>query len=199
VGLFGSGRGEDDGADRPPRGTTPGERAATDPVTADALAGARGDTAALERFVRATQADVWRLCAHLGSREEADDLTQETYLRAWRSLPRFRADASARTWLLCITRRVAADHVRSSRRRRRLAELPPPDGVQRAESGAVEVRMLIDGLDGERRLAMYLTQELGLSYAEAATVCGCPIGTIRSRVSRAREDLIAGLRIADAQ
>ncbi len=171
-----------------------------DPATADALLAGRGDEAALERFVRATQADVWRLCAHLGSREDADDLTQETYLRAWRALPQFRAEASARTWLLCIARRVAADGIRSSRRRPRLApDQPAADGVQRPEQSVVEVRMLIDGLDDDRRLAMYLTQELGLSYGEAAEVCGCPIGTIRSRVARAREELIAGLRIADAQ
>jgi RNA polymerase sigma-70 factor (ECF subfamily) len=55
------------------------------------------------------------------------------------------------------------------------------------------------GLDDDRRLAMYLTQTLGLSYAEAAAVCGCPVGTIRSRVARARAGLVDGLRIADAQ
>ena len=70
-----------------------------DAVTADAVLAGRGDEAALARFVRATQADVWRLCAHLGCRDDADDLTQETYLRAWRALPQFRAEASARTWL----------------------------------------------------------------------------------------------------
>jgi RNA polymerase sigma-70 factor (ECF subfamily) len=171
-----------------------------DAVTADAVLAGRGDEAALARFVRATQADVWRLCAHLGCRDDADDLTQETYLRAWRALPQFRAEASARTWLLCIARRVAADGIRTSRRRPRLVpEQPLAEAVQRPEQGAVEVRMLMDGLDDDRRLAMYLTQELGLSYGEAADVCGCPIGTIRSRVSRAREELIAGLRIADAQ
>jgi len=172
---------------------------AQDAVTADALSAGAGDQAALERFVRATQADVWRLCAHLGSREDADDLTQETYLRAWRALPRFRADASARTWLLGIARRVAADGVRTSRRRPRVAAQAIDDGVESAPNSAVEMRMLIDELDADRRLAMYLTQELGLSYAEAADVSGCPIGTIRSRVSRAREQLIARLRIADAQ
>ena len=171
-----------------------------DAVTADALKAAGGDPAALERFVRATQADVWRLCAHLGSRSDADDLAQETYLRAWRALPQFRAEASARTWLLCIARRVAADGVRTSRRRPRLAvEREVGDIAQGPDGGAVEVRLLMDGLDADRRLAMYLTQELGLSYAEAAEVCGCPVGTIRSRVSRAREELIAGLRVADAQ
>jgi RNA polymerase sigma-70 factor (ECF subfamily) len=54
----------------------------------------------------------------------------------------------------------------------------------------IEIRMLLDGLDTDRRHALMLTQVLGLSYAEAAEVCGCPVGTIRSRVARAREDLI---------
>ena len=66
-------------------------------------------------------------------------------------------------------------------------------------SGAVEVAMLLAGLDEQRRLAMYLTQVLGLSYAEAAEVCECPVGTIRSRVSRARADVVEGLRDADAR
>ena len=54
----------------------------------------------------------------------------------------------------------------------------------------VEIRILLDGLDEDRRHALLLTQILGLSYAEAADVCGCPVGTIRSRVARAREDLM---------
>ena len=61
----------------------------------------------------------------------------------------------------------------------------------------VEVRMLLDGLDPDRRDALILTQVLGMSYAEAAEVCGCPLGTIRSRVARAREDLITAARRDD--
>ena len=58
----------------------------------------------------------------------------------------------------------------------------------------MEIRILLDALDPKRSEALVLTQVLGLSYAEAAEVCGCPIGTIRSRVARARDDL---LRAAD--
>lgn len=54
----------------------------------------------------------------------------------------------------------------------------------------VEIRMLLDGVDPDRREALLLTQVLGLSYAEAAEICGCPVGTIRSRVARARDDLL---------
>ena len=58
----------------------------------------------------------------------------------------------------------------------------------------MEVRLLLDGLAPQRREALMLTQVLGLSYAEAAEISGCPVGTIRSRVARAREDLTAARR-----
>ena len=57
--------------------------------------------------------------------------------------------------------------------------------------------MVLDGLDHDRRDALMLTQVMGLSYAEAAEVCGCPLGTIRSRVARARVDLITAARRDD--
>src|SRR3982751_7131276 len=77
-----------------------------------------GDPLAAAALVRATQSDVWRLCAALGDRDSADDLTQETYLRAFGSLHRFQNRSSVRTWLLSIARRVCADAIRSRRRRR---------------------------------------------------------------------------------
>lgn len=173
-----------------------------DDVTRLALDAAAGDRAAFAGFVRRTQADVWRLCAHLVDADAVDDVTQDTYLRAARSLPRFRAEASARTWLLAIARRACADEVRRRRRRRalqrRLVETSPsgstavvPDGV-----GAAELDILVATLDEDRRAAFVLTQVLGLDYAAAAEVCGCPIGTIRSRVARARGDLLAALEDA---
>ena len=62
----------------------------------------------------------------------------------------------------------------------------------------VEIRILLDGLDPERREALVLTQVLGLSYAEAAEVCGCPIGTIRSRVARDRDRLVRAANEEDS-
>lgn len=162
-----------------------------DEITAAALAARRGDPSAASAFVRATQADVWRLCAHLGSVQTAEDLTQETYARAFASLHRFLGRSSARTWLLSIARRVCADAVRSARRDRRL-DVPAAASVA-DPAGAVAVRALVAGLEPERREAFVLTQVLGLSYAEAADVCSCPVGTIRSRVARARADLVDGL------
>ena len=164
-----------------------------DEVSRDALAARDGDQAAAARFVRATQADVWRMVAHLGGRDVADDLTQETYLRAFRALPRFAGRASARTWLLAIARRACADHVRTAIRDRRVLDPGEPIGSVGDISDGVALRALLAALDPERREAFVLTQIVGLSYDEAAVVCGCPIGTIRSRVARARGDLVRGL------
>ena len=158
-----------------------------DAITEAALQARRGDEASAAAFVRGTQADVWRLCAHLSSRESADDLTQETYGRAFASLHRFAGRSSARTWLLAIARRVCADAVREAVRSRSVSSIPRAD-VDPADS--VALRALLDVLDGPRREAFVLTQLVGLSYAEAAEVCGCPVGTIRSRVARARADLV---------
>ena len=162
-----------------------------DEITALALRARRGDAAAASAFVRATQADVWRLCAALGSVQQADDLTQDTYARAFSSLHRFVGRSSARTWLLSIARRACADAVRSAVRERKLP--PPVSAVEADPAGSVAMRMLVSALDPDRREAFVLTQVLGLSYAEAADVLSCPIGTIRSRVARARTDLMDGL------
>lgn len=179
------------------------ERADDARVTALAMAAGRGDRAALAEFVRATQRDVHRFVAHLAGRRDADDLAQETYLRALRALPRFAGRSSARTWLLAIARHTAADAVRSAVRRPRtsgvdnwdaLAAAVPLAGLTRsAADEAVALRALIEALDTDRREAFVLTQLLGLSYGEAAEVCGCPTGTIRSRVARARDELVTAL------
>jgi RNA polymerase sigma-70 factor (ECF subfamily) len=162
-----------------------------DELTTTALRARRGDAAAAAALVRGTQADVWRLCAHLSSPAQADDLTQETYARAFASLHRFLGRAAARTWLLSIARRVCADAVREAQRARRLAV--PVTRPEVDPAGSVAIRALIAGLEPERREAFVLTQIVGLSYAEAADVCSCPVGTIRSRVARARGDLVDGL------
>ena len=165
---------------------------------------AQGDPAAQAALVRETQADVWRLCAHLADRQVAEDLTQETYLRALPALARFEGRSSLRTWLLSIARRVCADHLRSRKRRglvlvgedTDLAALDrdaPADVV----GGTVAAQDALDRLDPERREAFVLTQLIGLPYADAAEVVGCPIGTIRSRVARARADLVEALVAAD--
>lgn len=168
------------------------EQEQVDELTELALRARRGDQAAAAAFVRATQPDVWRLCSGLSSRDAADDLTQETYARAFAALHRFAGRSSVRTWLLAIARNVCADHVRAAVRVRSLPLSPPRVTPDPAE--AVALGALLDGLDATRREAFVLTQLLGLSYAEAAEVCDCPVGTIRSRVARAREELVAAVR-----
>lgn len=166
-------------------------------ITAAALAAREGDPAAAARFVRSTQADVWRLCAHLGDRGETQDLAQETYLRAFRALPSFAGRSAARTWLLSIARRVCADAVRERRRRPRVdltADVPDAPGASHDLGEGVALRQAVAALHPDRRDAFVLTQLVGLSYPEAAEVCGCPVGTIRSRVARARDDLMPGIR-----
>ncbi|MBX7270066.1 sigma-70 family RNA polymerase sigma factor [Micromonospora sp. Llam7] len=168
-------------------------------ITAWAFAAGRGDRDAAGAFVQATQRHVRRFLAALASPAEADDLAQETYLRAWRSLPSFAGRSSARTWLLAIARRVAVDQVRTAAARPRTVPMSGyHDAVDPERSGfdrQLALEHLIATLPDDRREAFVATQLLGLSYTEAAEVCGCPVGTIRSRVARAREDLIAAMDI----
>jgi RNA polymerase sigma-70 factor (ECF subfamily) len=164
-----------------------------DEVTGLALAAGRGDQVALQQLVRATQAQVWRFCAHLAESASADDLTQEVYLRAIKALPRFRADASARTWLLAIARRTVADHIRAQQRRRAKEPGGPATVSMAPPDDQVTLNAVVAQLPEDRRTAFVLTQVLGLSYAETATVCRCPIGTVRSRVARARSELVAAI------
>lgn len=173
-------------------------------ITAYALAAGRGDADAIAEFVRATQADVWRYVAYLVDRGAADDLTQETYLRALRGLKSFRGDTAARVWLLTIARRTVVDHFRRQGRRPPVtASLDSTPGAERVgpvladPAGGVALRGLVERLDPDKRSAFVLTQLTGLSYAEAAETCGVPVGTIRSRVARAREDLLAWLAEAE--
>jgi RNA polymerase sigma-70 factor, ECF subfamily len=175
-----------------------------DELTSLARAAGRGDRAALATLVRGTQGDVWRLCAHLVDPGSADDLTQDTYLRAIPALAGFRGEAPVRTWLLAIARRACAAEISVRTRGRQLAVrlAATPDGTlgqPPGEPGAqAAVDELLSALEPDRRAAFVLTQMLGCSYAEAAAVCGCPVGTIRSRVARAREELAAVTAEQDA-
>lgn len=172
---------------------------AVDDLTRLALNARAGDDRALEAFVDVAYEQVWRLCAVLVDERSAEDLAQETFLRAVRSLVRFRGDASARTWLLLIARRACMDELRTRIRRRkrdaRLLENAASTALSVADaSEEPTVADLVARLDPERRAAFVLTQTLGLTCEEAAAVCECAPGTIRSRLARARADLVADLR-----
>jgi RNA polymerase sigma-70 factor (ECF subfamily) len=176
-------------------------------ITAWALAARGGDPDAVDRFVRALHRDVVRYVAHLSADPQAvDDLAQDTFLRALGSLHRFEGRSSARVWLLSIARRAVIDSLRYAATRPRPADLPDwrptveraqPRGLPGFEDG-VALLDLLAALPDERREAFVLTQLTGLPYAEAAEISGCPVGTVRSRVARARATLTAQLAEADA-
>ena len=169
-----------------------------DPLRALLDAAREGDDVAVAELVRRTQPDVWRLCVALGSTGEEQDLVQETYLRALRSLGSYRGDAPVRAWLLSIARNVCADHVRRRERQRRLIDRVRPHPMDAVSPAHVAIDDLLDTLGHDRREAFVLTQLLGLSYEEAAAALECPIGTVRSRVARARADLLAEVRRIEA-
>lgn len=163
-------------------------------LTELAARAAGGDRAAEAAFVARTIDDVWRYCRHLVGPAHADDATQAAYLRALRSLGSFRGESSAKTWLIGVARNTCLDLRRSLVRRSRLDERLQAQplvlaGDLHAEQLPAELDELLAALAPERREAFVLTQLLGFPYDAAADVVGIPIGTIRSRVARARADL----------
>jgi RNA polymerase sigma-70 factor (ECF subfamily) len=170
-----------------------------DPLRPLLDAAREGDDVALARLVRETQPLVWRCCRALGGAGEEEDLVQEVYLRALRSLDGYRGEAPVRAWILSIARHVCADHVRRRERQRRLLHRLRATAVDGYEPPVGPIDDLLARLDPDRREAFVLTQVLGLAYAEAAEVLGCPIGTVRSRVARARAQLHGALRAADVR
>ncbi|MFD3438873.1 sigma-70 family RNA polymerase sigma factor [Streptomyces sp. NPDC058685] len=182
-------------APRPPRHTPESDA----DVTRLALSARDGDPARVDRFVRALHRDVWRYVAYLSADPQAaDDLTQDVFLRALGSLHRFEGRSSARTWLLSIARRTVVDSLRHAAARPKLsdrtdwqtaAEQAQPRHSPGFEDG-IALAELLATISAERREAFILTQLLGLPYAEAAAALNCPVGTVRSRVARARASLI---------
>ncbi|PIM71190.1 RNA polymerase subunit sigma [Streptomyces sp. JV178] len=175
-------------------------------ITAWALAARGGDPEAVERFVGALHRDVRRFVAHLGADPQVvDDLAQDTFLRALGSLHRFEGRCSARTWLLSIARRAVTDSFRYAAARPRPADVPDwrlaveraqPSGLPGFDDG-IALADLLAALPDERREAFVLTQVLELPYEDAARLTACPVGTVRSRVARARATLVELLMAAE--
>lgn len=152
---------------------------------------AAGDGDAFASLCRALSDDVWRYCcAVTGSRELAREAAQETFVRAVAAIRRFRGDGPVRVWLLVLARRACAEVLRRERRAP-VPSLVRSDVAAADETGRVDIEELIDGLPAPLRQAFVLTQVLGLSYERAAEVGECRVGTIRSRVYRARARLVA--------
>lgn len=149
-----------------------------------------GDTTAFEELVRIYQAQVFRFLCHLVSdRALAEDLTQETFLRAHQRLPDFAGRSKFSTWVFQIARNAGVDALRSRARREQLLELVRPA----AESGGPELRAELNaavrGLSDKLREALLVVEVLGFTYREAAEMLAAPEGTVKSRVFQARERL----------
>jgi RNA polymerase sigma-70 factor, ECF subfamily len=167
-----------------------------DHLLAEAKKGSSRDFAL---FVRATHIEIWRFCLSVVGPSDADDATQDTYLAIWRAMGTFRGDSSARTWVYTIARRTALGTLHQRQRWGTTLDPGVAEAPTSAAGEAFEIRQLLAELDVDRRIAFVLTQMVGLSYAETADICACAVGTIRSRVSRARADLIDLLREPDQE
>jgi RNA polymerase sigma-70 factor (ECF subfamily) len=152
------------------------DRAVDDEITRLAVAAGRGDRAAANALIRATQRDVWRFLVYLVGAADAERLTQETYVRALTGVRRLHGSALA--WLLATARQVAGENT---------------PRVTGETAGGEDITHAVRTLPAELRDAFVLTQVLGLDYASAGEVCGCPVATIRARVAQARGELVSEL------
>lgn len=155
-----------------------------------------GDLSAFEDLMRRYQADVWRLSFHLLRNESAaDDVTQEAFVRAFRFLSRYRGESKFTTWLFTITRNCAFDELRKAGRRRTLAERAGRDinVVPGDHCVRIEVREALADLPLDLREPVVLIDMFGASYREVAAMLRLPVGTVKSRVHRARATLAGAL------
>jgi RNA polymerase sigma-70 factor (ECF subfamily) len=173
---------------------------------------AAGDEAACTRLVNDHQRMVYQLAFHLlGDQQEALDLSQDVFLRVFRTLKYFRGHATLKTWIYRIVVNQASNRHRWWRRRHRSqqvaleehtaahGELPDrrestaPDHVLEARETADKVWRALDALPFDQRAVVVLREIDGLSYDEIATSLGVAVGTVKSRLARARENLREGL------
>lgn len=160
-----------------------------------------GDSAAFEELVRRYRNDVFALSYHyLRDREEAWDISQEVFIKAHRALARFRGDASFKTWLLRITANRCKDFFRKRRLQtvsfdesiatedQQSYALDPGRHLEAAELGQA-IQTALDSLPEKHRTAFVLREFEGLSYANMASVIGCTMGTVMSRLHHARKKM----------
>lgn len=135
----------------------------------------------------------WRM---MGNDADAQDIAQEVMLKAWRALPSFKLDSSLSTWLYRIAVNACSDELR--RRKTKtvsvdvLAETghePGDSGFEQSAADSQNLSWAIGQLVEEYRAAVVLRDVEGYSYEEIAQILKCPIGTVRSRINRAREQL----------
>lgn len=162
------------------------------------LAATAGDLAAFETLVRAYQAPVWRFLRHLVRDPGlAEDCTQETFMRVHRRLGSFSFRSKFSTWVFAVARNTGIDALRARERRDRLVDaLPPPRPISDG-SDRVEVAAAVGSLPRKLREAFVLVEVLGLTYREAGDAARAPEGTMKSRVFRAREQLVSWMQAGE--
>lgn len=164
-------------------------------------AAARGDLVAFEELMRAYQAQVWRFLRHLVADPAlAEDLTQETFLRVHRRLGTFRYQSKFSTWLFQIARNAGIDALRSRERRNRLLTVVPPPSSSVADGAArVEIDGALASLTPKLRECFVLVEVFGFTHREVAETLGIPEGTAKTRVFRARAQLLEWLRAGEGE
>ncbi len=173
----------------------------------------RGDKHAFELLVIKYQRKLARLLSRfIRDASEVEDVTQEAFIKAYRALPSFRGDSAFYTWLYRIGINTAKNYLVAMRRRaptvtgadseeaegieegEQLRDLNTPENQLMTRQIAETVDQSLQELPEELRTAITLREIDGLSYEEIAQVMNCPIGTVRSRIFRAREAIAARLR-----
>jgi len=165
----------------------------------------RGDKKAFDLLVLKYQQKVTNIVSrYIRDPHESLDVTQEAFIKAYRALPNFRGDSAFYTWLYRIAINTAKNHLVSQGRRppgtdvdaesaeqidsgERLKDRESPESIALTEEIARTVKLAIDALPDELKTAITLRELEGMSYEEIAEAMDCPIGTVRSRIFRARE------------
>lgn len=172
-----------------------------------------GDKRAFELLVEKYQRRLYRLLSRMvRDPEEVEDIAQETFIKAYRALPNFRGDAAFYTWLYRIGVNTAKNYLSSRNKamptisdqamddedepdeRLVAQDISTPESELLSKQVAIAVNEAVEALPEELRSAITLREMEGLSYEEIAELMGCPIGTVRSRIFRAREAIAAKLR-----
>lgn len=170
-----------------------------DQLTRDLVLAQDGDVEAFSRAVRNVQPEIHRFCAwSLGSARDTDDVVQETLLRMYKGLDSFRADARGISWVLTIARRACLDHARHTNRQQRLIltlENESANTPSNEISSALDVNEIVNSLPEILRESFVLVKIFGFSYSEVAVLLDCPLGTVQSRVARARMSLATDFRL----
>jgi RNA polymerase sigma-70 factor (ECF subfamily) len=172
----------------------------------------QGDKKAFDVLVLKYQHKVANLISrYIRDQAEVLDVTQEAFIKAYRALPKFRGDSAFYTWLYRVAINTAKNHLASQARRppgddieaevaeqmdmgTALKETDTPERLALQREIAETVQQAMDDLPTELRTAIMLRELEGLSYEEIAQAMDCPIGTVRSRIFRAREAIDARLQ-----